>query len=159
VSRTQNGALRVAFLIGLIAITLIASRERSLSAADATPAPAAQEAAAHPEPLAIGSPAPAFRLPGVDGKTYTLASFKNSKVLVVVFTAVHCPTAEIYENRIKQLTADYRGKSVSVVAIQPNNAAAVRLDEMGYTDLGDSRPTHIPSQPRLRPDGLAPPLP
>ena len=105
----------------------------------ARPADGAQaEAASQPSPLAIGSSAPDFKLPGTDGKTYSLDSFKKSKVLVVVFTAVHCPTAEVYENRIKQLAADYRSKGVAFVAIQPNNAEAVRLDEMGYTDLGDS---------------------
>ena len=51
----------------------------------------------HPPPLAIGAPAPDFSLPGIDGKTYSLASFKEHKVLVVIFTAVHCPTAEVYE--------------------------------------------------------------
>jgi len=92
----------------------------------------------HPAPLAIGSPAPDFHLPGVDGKTYSLDSFKNSKVLAVIFTAVHCPTAEVYENRIKQLVADYTPKGVAFVVIQPNSPKGLRLDEMGYTDLGDS---------------------
>ena len=95
-------------------------------------------AADHPPPLAIGAAAPDFSLPGVDGKTYTLASFKDAKALVVVFTAVHCPTAEVYEARLKKLVADYAPKGVAFAVIQPNNAKAVRLDEMGYTDLGDS---------------------
>jgi peroxiredoxin len=97
-----------------------------------------QSTGTHPSPLAIGSPAPDFSLPGIDGKTYSLGTFKDKKVLVVIFTAVHCPTAEVYENRIKEIVADYGNRSVAVVAIQPNNAQAVRLDEMGYTDLGDS---------------------
>jgi peroxiredoxin len=92
----------------------------------------------HPLPLAIGSPAPDFSLPGVDGRTYSLASFKGAKVLVVIFTAVHCPTAEIYERRIRQIVDDYRPKGVAFVVIQPNSAKALRLDEMGYTDLGDT---------------------
>jgi peroxiredoxin len=92
----------------------------------------------HPLPLAIGSPAPDFSLPGVDGKTYTLASFKSAKVLVVIFTAVHCPTAEIYEQRIRQIVDDYTSKGVAFVVIQPNSAKALRLDEMGYTDVGDT---------------------
>ncbi len=91
-----------------------------------------------PAPLAIGSPAPDFKLPGIDGKTYSLASFKGSKALVVIFTAVHCPTAEVYEVRMKQLVEDYKKRGVAFAVIQPNNAQAVRLDEMGYTDLGDS---------------------
>src|SRR4051812_11353787 len=99
---------------------------------------AAATPADHPAPLAIGSPAPDFSLPGIDGKTYTLASFKDARALVVIFTAVHCPTAEVYEGRIKKLVADYTPKGVAFAVIQPNNARALRLDEMGYTDLGDS---------------------
>jgi thiol-disulfide isomerase/thioredoxin len=51
---------------------------------------------------------------------------------------VHCPTAEVYEARIKRLVSDYKSRGVAFAVIQPNNAEAVRLDEMGYTDLGDS---------------------
>src|SRR5262249_14459096 len=79
-----------------------------------------------------------FHLPGVDGKTYSLADFAGAKVLVVIFTCNHCPTAQAYEARIARLHADYRDKGVSVVAISPNDPLAVRLDELGYTDLGDS---------------------
>jgi len=88
--------------------------------------------------LPIGSPAPDFKLPGVDGKIVTLASFKNSKILVIVFTCNHCPTAQAYEERIIQLTKDYSGKGVAVVAISPNDPKSVSLDELGYTDIGDS---------------------
>jgi peroxiredoxin len=88
--------------------------------------------------IAIGSPAPDFKLPGTDGKTYTLASFKNAALLVIVFTCNHCPTAQAYEDRIIQLTKDYSSKNVAVVAISPNDPKSVRLDELGYTDLSDS---------------------
>lgn len=88
--------------------------------------------------LAIGAAAPDFKLPGVDGKTYTLASFKNARVLVIIFTCNHCPTAQAYENRIIQLTKDYRNKGVAVVAISPNDPKSVNLNELGYTDLSDS---------------------
>ncbi len=103
-------------------------------------APAATQIvdSSHPAPLAIGSDAPDFHLPGIDGKTYSLDSFKSSKVLAVIFTAVHCPTAEIYESRIKQLVAEYTAKGVAFAVIQPNSPKGLRLDEMGYTDLGDS---------------------
>lgn len=88
--------------------------------------------------LAIGAAAPNFSLPGVDGKTYSLASFKNAKVLVIVFTCNHCPTAQAYEDRIIQLVKDYGKRGVAIVAIMPNDPAAIRLDELGYTDLNDS---------------------
>jgi thiol-disulfide isomerase/thioredoxin len=88
--------------------------------------------------LAIDDAAPDFKLPGVDGKDYSLASFKKAKLLLVIFTCNHCPTAQAYEARIKQLQSDYRDKGVAIVAISPNDPLAVRLDELGYTDLGDS---------------------
>ena len=91
-----------------------------------------------PETLKIGSPAPDFNLPGVDGEKHSLASFREADVLVIVFTCNHCPTAQAYEDRIKRLAADYRKKNVALVAISPNDPAAVRLDEMGWTDVGDS---------------------
>jgi len=91
----------------------------------------------HPT-LAIGSPAPDFSLPGIDGKVHKLSDYSASKILVIVFTCNHCPTAQLYESRIKKLAADYQGKGVELVAIEPNNARAVRLDELGYTDVSDS---------------------
>src|ERR1700758_1140778 len=91
----------------------------------------------HPT-LAIGSKAPDFNLLGIDGKTYTLASFKDAKVLVIAFICNHCPTSQLYESRIQQIATDYKDRGVAVVAIEPNNPNAVRLDEMGYTDVGDS---------------------
>ncbi len=88
--------------------------------------------------LAVGSRAPDFSLPGVDGKVHKLGEYATSKILVVVFTCNHCPTAQLYETRIKKLAEDYRGRGVALVAIEPNNANAVRLDELGYTDVSDS---------------------
>jgi thiol-disulfide isomerase/thioredoxin len=92
---------------------------------------------AHPT-LAIGSSAPDFSLPGIDGKTHTLAEYGSSKILVIVFTCNHCPTAQLYETRLKKLVSSYAGKGVAFVAIEPNDPDAVRLDELGYTDVSDS---------------------
>ena len=94
-------------------------------------------AANEPPVLPIGSPLPAFSLPGIDGKTYTDKSF-TSDFLVIIFTCAHCPTAQAYEERIKKLVTDYSAKKVTVLAINPNHEAAVRLDELAYTDLSDS---------------------
>jgi peroxiredoxin len=88
--------------------------------------------------LEIGASAPDFSLPGTDGKQYTLKSFSGSKVLVIIFTCNHCPTAQAYEDRIIALTKDYKSKGVAVVAISPNDPLAVRLDELGYSDMGDT---------------------
>ncbi|HSB13274.1 MAG TPA: redoxin domain-containing protein [Bryobacteraceae bacterium] len=90
------------------------------------------------KPLAIGAKAPDFSLPGVDGRNHSLADFAKSKLLLIVFTANHCPTAQYYEERLKRIVSDYKGKGVAVVAISPNDPHSVRLDELGYTDLADS---------------------
>jgi peroxiredoxin len=88
--------------------------------------------------LPIGAPAPDFSLPGIDGKTYSLKDFKKASILMVVFTCVHCPTAQGYEDALIQLTSEYQSKGVAVVAISPNDPKSIRLDELGYTDLSDS---------------------
>lgn len=91
-----------------------------------------------PSVLPIGASAPDFCLPGIDGKVHCLKDYASARILVVMFTCNHCPTAQLYETRIKQLVSDYQDRGVAFVAVNPNNAAAVRLDEQGYTDLSDS---------------------
>ncbi len=90
------------------------------------------------QPLEIGANAPGFRLPGIDGRDYQPSDFSDSRILVVIFTCNHCPTAQAYEDRIIQIVDDYRPRNVSFVAISPNDPESVRLDELGYTDLSDS---------------------
>jgi len=87
--------------------------------------------------LAVGSPAPDFSLPGADGRIHRLADFAASPVLVVVFTCNHCPIAQMYEQRIQQLETDYRNRGVAVVAIQPNDPKAIRIDELDSSDTSD----------------------
>ena len=94
--------------------------------------------AAEARSLEIGAQAPDFTLPGADGKDYGLADFSSADILVIIFTCNHCPTAQAYEERIKKLHAGYKNRGVALVAISPNAADAVRLDELGYTDVGDS---------------------
>ncbi len=99
-------------------------------------------AAAFAEPvhptLALGSPAPDFSLTGVDGATHQLADYSANKVLVVIFTCNHCPIAQMYEERINRLYADYQAKSVAVVAIQGNDPKAIRVDELDSSDISDT---------------------
>ena len=115
---------------------LILSTGVILACAVATPSAAADGPSV--PTLTIGAKAPDFDLPGVDGRRYTLASFAPAKVLVFVFTANHCPTAQAYEERIERLHADFAGRGVEVVLVSPNDPLALRLDEQGYTDLGDT---------------------
>jgi thiol-disulfide isomerase/thioredoxin len=106
----------------------------------ATLALAATTLAAPPKAPSLepGAKAPDFSLPGVDGKTYTLANFADKDALAVLFTCNHCPTAQAYEDRVKQIGADYADKSFALVAISPNDPLAVRPDELGYSVFGDT---------------------
>jgi peroxiredoxin len=99
----------------------------------------ASAAEVHPI-LALGAPAPDFSLPGVDGQIHKLSDYASSPILVVVFTCNHCPIAQMYERRIQQLADDYKNKGVAVVAIQPNDPKAIRIDELDSSDVSDSLP-------------------
>ncbi len=72
--------------------------------------------------MPVGTPAPAFSLPGVDGQTWSLDSFSDASVLVVVFTCNHCPYAKAVEDRLVAIQRDYEEKGVRLVAINPNDA-------------------------------------
>ena len=67
-----------------------------------------------------------------------MADFADAKAMVIIFTCTHCPTAQYYEQRIRQLVSDYKDKGVALVAIMPNDPKSVRLDELGWTDLSDT---------------------
>lgn len=88
--------------------------------------------------LALGSAAPNFSLPGVDGKIHKLGDYAASSVLVVVFTCNHCPVAQVYEQRIEKLYKDYGPRGVAVVAIQGNDPKALTIDELDSSDTSDT---------------------
>jgi peroxiredoxin len=79
--------------------------------------------------LSLGNAAPDFDLPGVDGSRYSLGSFKDKPVLVVVFSCNHCPYVKAYEDRIVSIQRDYASKGVQFVAINSN-------DEKSYPEDG-----------------------
>jgi peroxiredoxin len=88
--------------------------------------------------LNIGEAAPDFSLKGVDGKTYSLADFKEPKVLMVIFLSNHCPYSHAAETRLLPFVAEQKGRGLGVVAINPNHPDAVRIDELGYSKYSDS---------------------
>jgi thiol-disulfide isomerase/thioredoxin len=89
------------------------------------------------ETLQINQKAPDFNLRGVDDKIYSLKDFKDDKILVVLFTCNHCPTAQAYEDKFINYVNHYRGKGVGFVGISPNSPKALSLSEFGYSDMGD----------------------
>lgn len=91
-----------------------------------------------PKPIAIGTKAIDFNLPGVDGKNYSLKDFEKNETLVMLFTCNHCPTAQAYEDKFIKIVNTYKKKGVGFVAISPNADSAISLSELGYSDMGDS---------------------
>ena len=72
--------------------------------------------------IELGSAAPPFHaLPAADGKRYSLDSFDDYDVLVVVFISNGCPTVRGYDERLMTLQSDFAGDGVRVVAINSNN--------------------------------------
>ncbi|MDG7008482.1 MAG: thioredoxin family protein [Nitrososphaerota archaeon] len=78
--------------------------------------------------LGLGAPAPDFNLPGVDGKSHSLGSFKDKPVLVVIFSCNHCPYVKAYEDRMVSIQRDYAAKGVQFVAINSNDDKAYPED-------------------------------
>lgn len=76
----------------------------------------------------VGTRAPDFELPGTDGKTYSLDSFKEAKGLVVVFSCNHCPYARAAWPLLIELADRYRDKGIAFVAINPNDEEAYPED-------------------------------
>lgn len=68
----------------------------------------------------IGDLAPDFNLPAVDGKSYSLSSFKDKKVLVVIFTCNHCPYVQGWEGRMIEIQRDFGPQGVQLVGINSN---------------------------------------
>ena len=82
----------------------------------------------HSKGMPLGTAAPPFSLPGVDGETRSLGSFADAELLVVVFTCNHCPYAMASEDRLIAIQNDYRDRGVQLVAINPNDADSYPAD-------------------------------
>ena len=78
--------------------------------------------------LALGDPAPPFSLPGVDGRTYSLADYDGAPV-AVVFSCCHCPYVVAWEDRLDAIARDYGGRA-ALVAINANDHLGDSFDDM-----------------------------
>ena len=82
--------------------------------------------------LLPGAKAPDFLLLGIDGRTYTLASFKDSPIVVVFFTCNHCPYVQAWESRFVDVQRDYLAKGVQLVGINSNDDKAYPEDDFPH---------------------------
>src|SRR5712691_1604962 len=84
--------------------------------------------------LAIGQKASDFRdLPGVDGERYSLSSFADKTVLVLMFSCNGCPTVKAEEERMIAIQEAYAPQGVQLVAINSNNAYLSQVDSYPET--------------------------
>jgi peroxiredoxin len=71
--------------------------------------------------LPLGTPAPDFSLPNIDGRTVSLASLKEAPALVVVFMCNHCPFVKHVAPELARLARDYQPRGVAIVGINSND--------------------------------------
>lgn len=71
--------------------------------------------------LPLGTPAPDFSLPNVDGKTVSLSDLKDAAALVVVFMCNHCPFVKHVAPELARFGREYIGRNVAVVGISSND--------------------------------------
>lgn len=76
----------------------------------------------------LGQEAFDFSLPGTDGSTYSLESFNDKKVLVIIFMCNHCPYVKAVLDRLIAIQNDYAGKGVQLVGINTNDDVAYPED-------------------------------
>jgi len=77
--------------------------------------------------LNIGSGLPDFELKGIDEKVYMTSSYRDKKILIIIFSCNHCPYVQAYEERIKKIQKEFEEKGVQIIAINSN-------DETGYPE-------------------------
>jgi peroxiredoxin len=72
--------------------------------------------------------APAFDLPGVDGRNHSLDEYADASVLVLVQSCNHCPYVLAWEGRINALQREFADRGVRIVAINSNDAGTHPVD-------------------------------
>ena len=73
--------------------------------------------------LPLGTAAPDFRLPDTNGKTVSLADFKDQPALLVIFMCNHCPYVQHIRAGLAQLAHDYLPRGAAIVGINSNDVA------------------------------------
>lgn len=74
--------------------------------------------------LPLGTPAPDFSLPNIDGKTVSLADVADAPALLVVFMCNHCPYVKHVADGLAALAREYQQRGVAVVGISSNDVGS-----------------------------------
>ncbi|MCB1956936.1 MAG: thioredoxin family protein [Rhodocyclaceae bacterium] len=71
----------------------------------------------------FGQPAPAFELPGVDGRRHTPTSARGPNGLLVMFICNHCPFVKAVIDRIVRDARALQAEGVGCIAVMSNDPA------------------------------------
>ena len=82
--------------------------------------------------LELGSPAPDFRLPATDGKSYSLADFSDSRLLVIFFTCNHCPYVIGSDESTRKTAEAFADRGVTFVGINSNSEDTYAEDSFDH---------------------------
>ena len=80
--------------------------------------------------LPLGTRAPDFRLPGVDGREVSLSDYAGAPALLVIFMCNHCPFVKHVAPELVRLHDDYANKGVVMVGISSNDVQAYPQDNL-----------------------------
>jgi len=78
--------------------------------------------------LELGTPAPDFRLPDVDGRMHALADFADAPALLVAFICSHCPFVRHLRGEFAAFAREFAARGLAVVAINSNDIEAYPQD-------------------------------
>jgi len=76
----------------------------------------------------FGLAAPDFKLPGIDGRDWTLADCAGEKGLLVMFICNHCPYVKAIRDRLVRDTRELEQLGIKSVAIMSNDPAMYEED-------------------------------
>ena len=74
--------------------------------------------------LPLGTMAPDFSLPNVNGRLMSLKDFPNAKGLLIAFICNHCPFVVHIRSEFAKFAREYQAKGIVVVAINSNDTQA-----------------------------------
>ncbi|HYD48768.1 MAG TPA: thioredoxin family protein [Terriglobales bacterium] len=78
--------------------------------------------------VALGTQAPSFRLPNIDGRLVGLEDFAEAPALLVMFLCNHCPFVKHIRAGLAQFARDHQSAGLAMVAINSNDATQYPAD-------------------------------
>lgn len=97
------------------------------------------------EMVPLGTPLPDLTLPDVTGTPHALVDLRGSGVLVVMFSANHCPYVKRIEMAFGEVAAEYGVRGAAFTAVCSNDVVAYADDDVeGLSDQANRAGWHFP---------------